>query len=149
MPMVRAVLVLVALCASARADVCTIDPPRADVHVTVDGLRATIAIDGLGTRTVEGATCDELADAVALVVAMAGDAPAPAVEARADDPREPRDPGVPTPLARPGEVVRAVSVGVARGAISELVIGASRSRDAHGVGLELAVAAPDSVTGGG
>src|SRR2546423_10311746 len=99
MPMVRAVLVLVALCASAWADVCTIDPPRADVHVTVDGLRATIAIDGLGTRTVEGATCDELADAVTLVVAMAGDAPAPAVEARAD---EPRDTGVPTPTPPPG-----------------------------------------------
>jgi hypothetical protein len=150
---VRVAIVVLALCASARADVCGIDPPRDDVHVSVDGLRATVVIDGVGARTIEAASCAELSDAVALVVAMAGPPPVraqpPTTRIEATPVPEPMHDVI--PIDTPASVAMPeMSVGIARGTSGSTAfeLGVDYRGAARSLGAEIGVVRPRSVTVG-
>ena len=102
-----------------------------------------------GPRTVEAATCDELVDALALIIAMA----LPPVEA---PPSRPPVLGAPTALGlevreelvrtRRTQLIVAAAGGISTvGWKQQLILGARTKRHAHSLGLELRLDAPSEI----
>nr|HEX4314698.1 hypothetical protein [Kofleriaceae bacterium] len=116
------------------------------------GVSGRVATDGAGERVVEAATCDDLIDQLALVIAVAiRDAPAPA--AAVAPPPPPRVAAVARavePAPRAADDVRALAVGTALSVppgdvAGELVVGVRVRRARVSVGVEASATTPDRV----